>query len=172
MKVTKAQEEKLYLLRLEGLRREITLHEAEEAYNAAAEKERTVKQYALDHGNYMCDVPKGDPDHGKRIDNPSIDFLMSDADFTAYMEQVKAAYMELYGIDNPVDFVYPYPFQARLWAAEHDYLAIAVDFLRICGSPEADALDKAIKGYLEPDLKKRLMALNELFIAGKTPAHA
>lgn len=35
LKLTKKQEEMLYLLRLDGLRREIELHEAKEAYQKA-----------------------------------------------------------------------------------------------------------------------------------------
>ena len=49
---TRKQEEMLYLLRLDGLKREIELHEATEAYNKAVEIEKAVHQYVVDNNEY------------------------------------------------------------------------------------------------------------------------
>jgi len=87
-----------------------------------------------------------------------------------YLPKVKAAYMELYGIDNPLNFVYSAPMRDRVFKAERDYLMIAVEFLKICGRPEAAQIEKSAKGYLREDLKKRLMELIRAFIDGKEVA--
>ena len=53
--LTKKQEELLYLLRLDGLRREIELHEATEAYEKAQEIEKAVHQYVVDNNEYYSE---------------------------------------------------------------------------------------------------------------------
>ena len=76
--------------------------------------------------------------------------------------------MELYGIDNPLNFVYSYPMFERKMKAQRAYRMIAVDFLRISGrTAEAEQLEKAIKGYLSPKLESQLMAIIKSFIDGR-----
>jgi len=169
MKLTKKQEELLRLLRFDGLAREIELHEAEEAYEKAQEVEKAVTQYVVDNNEYYADCPDIPELHEKRITDGFEAFDMGEKLFTEdYLPKVKAAYMELYGIDNPLDFVYSYPMLKLRQEAEQNYLLIAVDFLKICGAPEAAELEKSVKTYMREDLRKRLMDLNESFISGKT----
>ena len=172
MTLTKKQEEMLYLLRLDGLRREITLHEAEEAYKNASAKENNVKQYVLDHNEYYADSVDNDPMNGQRITSTRDDFMMNENIFVSdYLPKIKAAFMDLYGIDNPLEFVYSEPFRAASQQAEKDYLMIAVDFLKISKAPQAETLEKSVKGYMRDELKKKLIALNTSFIGGdRVPA--
>lgn len=159
---TKKQEEMLYLLRLDGLRREIELHEATEAYEKAQEIEKAVHQYVVDNNEYYSD-------EGERITNGNCDYLMGEEVFVKdYLPKVKAAFMELYGIDNPLNFVYSSPMLERKLKAERAYRMIAVDFLKISGrTTEAAQLEKAIKGYLNPKLEAKLMSITRSFIEGK-----
>jgi hypothetical protein len=178
LKLTKKQEEMFYLLRLDGLRREIELREAEEAYQKAQEIEKAVGQYVIDNNEYFISdehdySDRGGPKPGDRITDEFDVYLMDESIFIDdYLPKVKAAYMDLYGIDNPLNFVYSEPMRDRAFKAERDYLMIAVDFLKICGRPEAVQIEKHVKGYLREDLKKRLMALNANFISGKELAGA
>jgi hypothetical protein len=160
--LTKKQEEMLYLLRLDGLRREIELHEATEAYEKAQEIEKTVHQYVVDNNEYYSE-------DGERITNGNCDYLMGEEVFVKdYLPKVKAAYMDLYGIDNPLNFVYSHPMFERKIKAERAYLMIAVDFLKISGrTTEAAQLEKAVKGYLNPKLEAQLMDITKSFIDGK-----
>jgi hypothetical protein len=160
--LTKKQEELLYLLRLEGLRREIELHEATEAYEKALEIEKAVHQYVIDNNEYYSE-------DGERITNWDCDYLMSEEVFVNdYLPKVKTAYMDLYGIDNPLNFVYSSPMLERKLKAERAYRMIAVDFLKISGrQEEAAQLEKAIKGYLNPKLEAKLMSIIRNFINGK-----
>lgn len=85
-----------------------------------------------------------------------------------YLPKVKAAYMELYGIDNPLNFVYSSPMLERKLKAERAYRMIAVDFLKILGrQEEAAQLEKAINGYLDPKFEAKLMSIIRNFINGK-----
>jgi len=163
--LTKKQEELLYLLRLDGLRREIELHEATEAYEKAREIEKAVHQYVVDNNEYYSDYS----DEGERITNGNCDYLMSGKVFVNdYLPKVKAAYMDLYGIDNPLNFVYSSPMLQRKLKAERAYRMIAVDFLKISGrQEEAAQLEKAIKGYLNPKLEAQLLSIIRNFINGK-----
>ncbi len=160
-KLTKEQEEMLYLLRLEGLRREIELREATEAYKKAKEIEKAVHQYVIDNNEYYSE-------DGERITSENCDYLMSKEVFVNdYLPKVKAAYMELYGIDNPLYFVYSHPMLERKLKAERAYRMFAVDFLKTSGRiAEAAQLEKAIKGYLRPKLKTQLNIIRN-FINGK-----
>ena len=160
--LTKKQEEMLYLLRLDGLKREIELHEATEAYNKAVEIEKAVHQYVIDNNEYYSD-------EGERITNGNCDYLMSKKVFVNdYLPKVKAAYMELYGIDNPLNFVYSSPMLERKLKAEKAYRMIAVDFLKISGrTTEAAQLEKAVKGYLNPKFEAQLLSIIRNFINGK-----
>lgn len=160
--LSKKQEELLYLLRLEGLRREIELHEATEAYEKALEIEKAVHQYVIDNNEYYSE-------DGERITNWDCDYLMSEEVFVNdYLPKVKTAYMDLYGIDNPLNFVYSSPMLERKLKAEKAYRMIAVDFLKISGrQEEAEQLEKAIKGYLNPKLEAKLMSITRSFIEGK-----
>lgn len=159
---TKKQEEMLYLLRMDGLRREIELHEATEAYKKAKEIEKAVHQYVIDNNEYYSE-------DGERITSGNCDYLMSKEVFVNdYLPKVKAAYMELYGIDNPLYFVYSSPMLERKIKAQKAYRMIAVDFLKISGSvAEAAQIEKAIKGYLSPKLAARLLNIIRNFINGK-----
>ena len=160
--LSKKQEELLYLLRLDGLKREIELHEATEAYNKAVEIEKAVKQHVIDNNEYYSE-------DGERITNGDCDYLMSEEVFVNdYLPKVKTAYMDLYGIDNPLNFVYSSPMLERKLKAEKAYRMIAVDFLKISGRvAEAAQLEKAVKGYLNPKLEARLMNITRSFIDGK-----
>lgn len=162
LKLTKRQEEMLYLLRLDGLRREIELHEATEAYNKAVEIEKAVQQHVIDNNEYYSE-------DGERITNGDCDYLMSEEVFVNdYLPKVKTAYMDLYGIDNPLNFVYSSPMLERKLKAEKAYRMIAVDFLKISGrAAEAAQLEKAVKSYLSPKLEAQLMAIIRNFIDGK-----
>jgi hypothetical protein len=165
--LTKKQEEMLHLLRLDGLRREIELFEAEEAFKKAQEIEKAVHQHVIDNNEYISEY---ESENGTfdRITNGEHDFLMSESTFiNDYLPKVKAAFMELYGIDNPLNFVYTSPMRERAFTAKKDYLRIAVDFLKISGAPQAADLEKAVNGYMKPELEKKLMDLNERFISGK-----
>ena len=159
---TKKQEEMLYLLRMDGLRREIELHEATEAYKKAKEIEKAVHQYVIDNNEYYSE-------DGERITSGNCDYLMSKEVFVNdYLPKVKAAYMELYGIDNPLNFVYSSPMLKRKLKAERAYRMIAVDFLKISGrQEEAAQLEKAVKGYLNPKLEAQLLSIIRNFINGK-----
>ena len=169
LKLTKKQEELLYLLRLDGLRREIELEEAKAAYAKADEIEKAVKQYVIDHNEYYADLRDGDSMNGERITDQRDDFMMNESVFgNDYMPKVQAAFKELYGIDNPLNFVYSEPFRAARWAAEREYMMIAVDFLKISGrQEEAAQLEKAVKGYLNPKLEAQLLNIIRNFINGK-----
>ena len=160
--LSKKQEELLYLLRLDGLKREIELHEATEAYNKAVEIEKAVKQHVINNNEYYSE-------DGERITNGDCDYLMSEEVFVNdYLPKVKTAYMDLYGIDNPLNFVYSSPMLERKLKAEKAYRMIAVDFLKISGrQEEAAQLEKAIKGYLSPKLEAKLMSIIRSFIEGK-----
>ena len=162
LKLTKKQEEMLYMLRLDGLKREIELHEATEAYNKAVEIEKAVHQYVIDNNEYYSE-------DGERITNGDCDYLMSEEVFVNdYLPKVKTAYMDLYGIDNPLNFVYSSPMLERKLKAEKAYRMIAVDFLKISGRlTEAAQLEKAINGYLNPKLEAQLMSITRSFIDGK-----
>jgi hypothetical protein len=168
LKLTKKQEDALYLLRLDGLRREIDLAEAESEYEKAREIERAVHQYVLDNNKYYVDVPEADDEKGKRITNPNSDYLMNDADFNSYLIKIHEAYSSLYGIDNPINFVYSEPFRAKHQSAERAYMMLAVDFLKISGRQiEAETLEKSIKTYMRQELKDKLICINKSFIGGK-----
>jgi hypothetical protein len=160
--LSKKQEELLYLLRLEGLRREIELHEATEAYNKAVEIEKAVRQHVIDNNEYYSE-------DGERITNGDCDYLMSEEVFVNdYLPKVKTAYMDLYGIDNPLNFVYSSPMLERKLKAERAYLMIAVDFLKILGrQEEAAQVEKAVNGYLNPKLEAQLLSIIRNFINGK-----
>ena len=167
LKLTKSQEDTLYLLRLDGLRREIELHEATEAYNKAQEIEKAVNQHVVDNNSYTVGI-ENDPEYGSPI-TLERDTFMIDADIfeNDFLPKAKAAYMELYGIDNPLNFVYSHPMFERKMKAEKAYRMIAVDFLKVSGRPlEAEQLEKAIKGYLNPKLEKQLIAITKSFIDG------
>ena len=171
MQLTKKQEEMLYILRLDGLRREIEMHEASKAFKEAQEIEKTVQQYVIDNNEYYADVESRDSMHGERITDGGLDFLMNEEVFANdYLPKVKAAYKTLYGIDNPLNFVYSEPFRVKAHKAEQDYLMIAVDFLKISGRPEAATLEKAVKEYMRKDLKEKLMNITAQFINGKMTA--
>ena len=160
--LSKKQEELLYLLRLEGLRREIELHEATEAYNKAIEIEKAVRQHVVNNNEYYSE-------DGERITDGDCDYLMSEEVFVNdYLPKVKTAYMDLYGIDNPLNFVYSSPMLERKLKAERAYRMIAVECLKISGrQEEAAQLEKAIKGYLNPKLEAKLMSIIRSFIEGK-----
>ena len=160
--LTKKQEKMLYWLRLDGLRREIELHEATEAYNKAVEIEKAVKQHVIDNNEYYSE-------DGERITNGDCDYLMSEEVFVNdYLPKVKTAYMDLYGIDNPLNFVYSSPMLERKLKAEKAYRMIAVDFLKISGrAAEATQFEKAINGYLNPKLESQLLSIIRNFINGK-----
>lgn len=169
--LTQDQEEKLHLLRLEGLKREMELHEAEEAYRKALEIEKAVSQYVVDHNEYYISRLDWDMPNMKNGDRVKKEFdicLIDEAVFmNDFLPKVKDAYMELYGIDNPLNFVYSYPMSMRRLNAEKAYRMIAVDFLRICGKDEeAQAMERKINGYLSPDIEERLLAIIEAFIKG------
>ena len=170
--LSKKQEELLYLLRLEGLRREIELHEATEAYEKALEIEKAVSQYVVDNNEYYISQLEHDMPEMKNGDRVTDEFDMCLVDEEIFkndfLPKVKAAYMELYGIDNPLNFVYSYPMFERKMKAQKAYRMIAVDFLRISGrTAEAEQLEKAIKGYLSPKLESQLMAIIKSFIDGR-----
>ncbi len=167
--LTKKQEEMLYLLRLDGLAREIEMHEAEEAYQKAKEIENAVHQHVLDHNLYVvCEDHACGDTPGERITREFDTFMMDESVFVNdYLPKVKDAYMALYGIDNPLNFVYSEPMRERAFKAKKDYMRLSVDFLKICKSPEAADLEKAVNGYLKPELEKRLMDLTDRFISGK-----
>lgn len=170
LKLNKKQEEMLHLLRLDGLRREIELHEADDAYKKAQEIEKAVNQYVIDNNSYTVGL-ENDPEYGNSITLERDSFMIDEAIFANdYLPKVRAAYMELYGIDNPLNFVYSYPMFERKMKAEKAYHMVAVDFLKICKAPEAVELEKAVKGYLRPDLKTKLKAINDSFISGKEAA--
>ena len=170
--LTKKQEELLYLLRLEGLKREIELHEATEAYNKAVEIEKAVHQYVVDNNEYYISQLEHDMPEMKNGDRVTDEFDMCLVDEEIfkndYLPKVKAAYMELYGIDNPLNFVYSSPMLERKLKAEKAYRMIAVDFLKISGrTTEAAQLEKAINGYLNPKLEAQLLSIIRNFINGK-----
>ncbi len=177
LSLTKHQEEMLYLLRLDGLRREIELHEATEAYNKAKEIEKAVHQYVVDNNEYYIAGLEADIREMKNGDRVTDEFDMCMVDQevfeTDFLPKVKAAYMELYGIDNPLNFVYSHPMLERKIKAERKYYMLAVDFLKISGKPaEAEALEKAINGYLKPEHKQRLKEIIDSYIKGKKLASA
>lgn len=159
--LTKKQEELLRLLRLDGLKRENELHEATEAYNKAVEIEKAVKQHVIDNNEYYSE-------DGERITNWDCDYLMSEEVFVNdYLPKVKTAYMDLYGIDNPLDFVYSSPMLERKLKAQKAYRMIAVDFLKISGRvAEAARIEKAVNGYLNPNLEAQLLSIIKNFING------
>lgn len=168
LKLTKKQEEMLHLLRLDALAREIELHEATEAYNKAKEIEKNVNQYVIDNNNYTVDV-EIDPDYGKRITLERDSFMINESIFeNDFLPKLKDAYMNLYGIDNPLNFVYSHPMHERKMLAEKAYKMISVDFLKISGKQkEAESLEESIKGYLRPQLEAELKKLIDSFISGK-----
>ena len=170
--LSKKQEEMLYLLRLEGLRREIELHEATEAYEKALEIEKTVHQYVVDNNEYYISQLEHDMPEMKNGDRVTDEFdmcLVDDEIFkNDFLPKVKAAYMELYGIDNPLNFIYSSPMLERKLKAERAYLMIAVDFLKILGrQEEAAQIEKAVNGYLNPKLEAQLLSIIRNFINGK-----
>jgi hypothetical protein len=170
--LTKKQEELLYLLRLEGLRREIELHEATEAYEKALEIEKAVHQYVVDNNEYYISKLEHDMPEMKSGDRVTDEFDMCLVDEEIFkndfLPKVKAAYMDLYGIDNPLNFVYSSPMLERKLKAEKAYRMIAVDFLKISGRvAEAAQLEKAVKGYLNPKLEAQLLNIIRNFINGK-----
>ena len=167
LRLTKKQEDLLYLLRLDGLRREIELEEAKASYKKAAETEKAVQQYVIDYNEYFAALEYSDEMNGKRITDQRSDFMMSSESFNDYLIKINTAYKEIYGIDNPINFVYSEPFRERLQKAEREYMMIAVDFLKIAGSPEAQLLEKAVKSYIKDEHKKRLFELTDNFIRGK-----
>lgn len=167
--VTKAQEQALDLLRLEALRRKIELEEAKEAYKKAAAIEKAVTQHVVNNNEYYSDCPDIPELHGKRIaDEFDTCFMNQEIFMNDYLPKVKSAFMELYGIDNPLNFVYSWPMHERKLKAERNYKMIAVEFLKICGRPEAKSLEESIKTYIKPDLEKQLYKLVDDFIDGKT----
>jgi len=166
--LTKAQEQALHLLRLEALRRKIELEEAKEAYEKAAAIEEAVAQHVIDNNEYYADCPDIPELHGNRIaDEFDTCFMNQEIFMNDYLPKVKAAFMELYGIDNPYNFVYSSPMRERKLKAERSYKMIAVEFLKICGSPEVAQLEESIKTYMHPDMEKRLYKLIDDFINGK-----
>ena len=168
LKLTKSQEDMLYLLRLDGLRREIELHEATEAYAKAKEIEKAVNQYVIDNNRYTVGI-EGDPEYGELITKENASFMMNDTIFeNDFLPKVRDAYMSLYNIDNPLNFVYSHPMHERKMKAEKAYHMVAVDFLKISGRQvEAAQLEKAVSGYLKPSLLKCLLEINDNFIKGK-----
>lgn len=171
MTLTKKQEGALHLLRLDGLRRKIEFDETAAAYKKAQEIEKAVKQYVVDNNAYVVtgitEDMRTDMKNGDRITEEFFTVWMDDDVFLRdFLPKVREAFRTLYGIDNPENFVYSEPFRVKARAAEQAYLMIAVDFLKISGRPEADGLEKAVKGYLKPELKQRLTELNDNFIGG------
>ena len=171
LNLTKSQEDMLYYLRLDGLKREIEWRAAEEAYKKATEIEKAVHQYVIDNNTYYISQLESDiPEmkNGDRITDEFDTCMMDEEIFkNDYLPKVKAAFMELCSIDNPLNFVYSHPMFERELKAEKAYYMIAVDFLKISGRPEAVNLEKAIKGYLSPKLRENLIAINNSFINGK-----
>jgi hypothetical protein len=168
LRLTKKQEEMLHLLRLDGLRREIELHEATEEYNKAAETEKAVQQYVIDNNEFFNSMD-GDPEKGNRITDASLDYLIDEEIFASdYLPKVQKAFKELYNIDNDLNFVYSEPMRERKVKAQIAYDMISVDFLRICGNvKEAETLEKAIKGYMRKEMKDRLDRMNADFLLNK-----
>jgi hypothetical protein len=169
--LTRKQENALYLLRLDGLRREIELQAATEAYEEAKKVEKTVQQYVVDNNEYLVTGQGNDirgVDNGDRITDEFHMFLADEVVFiNDFLPKVRAAFMKLYGIDNPLNFVYSHPMFERKMKAERHYRMLAVDFLKICGrSEEAASIENAIKGYLRPDFEKRIKEINTSFING------
>ena len=162
----------MHLLRLVGLRREIELHEATEAYEKAKAIEKAVSQYVIDNNEYYInfadDLGIHGVSNGERITKGFDSFMINEDVFEKdFAPKVKEAFMILYGIDNPVDFVYSYPMSMRRLDAEKSYKMTAVDFLRICGrTEEAKEIEECVTGYLRPELEKRIMTLIKNFIEG------
>lgn len=170
--LTKKQEELLRLLRLDGLKREIELNEATEAYNKAVEIEKAVHQYVVDNNEYYISQLEHDMPEMKNGDRVTDEFDMCLVDEEIFkndfLPKVKAAYMELYGIDNPLDFVYSSPMLERKLKAERAYRMIAVDLLKISGrTTEAARIEKAVNGYLNPNLEAQLLSIIRNFLNGK-----
>ena len=170
--LTKHQNEKLHLLRLEGLRREIELHEAVEAYEKAQEIEKAVSQYVVDNNDYRISELDYDIEEIKNGDRITDEFDLCLIDEKIFEEdvlpKVKDAYMTLYGIDNPLNFVYSYPMFKRKMDAERAYKMMAVSFLKTCGKiEESKYLENAINGYLSPEIEERLYELIKNFIEGR-----
>lgn len=165
----KEQEEMLYLLQLEGLRRKIELQEAQDKYEKAVEIEKEVENYVIQNNVYYSDCPDMPELNGKRILDEFNVCLINDSILESdYLPKMKEAFRSLYNIDNPLNFVYSYPMRERLIKAERSYQMIAVEFLRIIGSDkEAEQIEQALKTYLKPELKEKLVKLNDAFILGK-----
>jgi hypothetical protein len=166
--VTKAQEQAISVLRLEALRRKIELEEAKEAYEKAAAIEKAVAQHVIDNNEYYADCPDILEIHSKRItDVFDTCFMNHEIFMNDYLPKVKSAFMELYGIDNPLNFVHSWPMHESKLKAERNYKMIAVEFLKICGRPEAAQLEESIKTYMHPEMERRLYKLIDDFVDGK-----
>ena len=168
MNITNKQVETLHLLRLEGLRREMLLHETQEAYNEAVEIENAVKAYVIRNNNYIVEIEGNDSENGNLITDARSDFMMSESVFSNdYLPKVREAFQTLYGIDNPLNNAYTWQSHKAFMDAEKNYYMLAPEFLKACGrAKEAEQLAEFVKGYMREDLKQKLKAMINEFITG------
>lgn len=103
---------------------------------------------------------------GDIITDTRLDYLIDNIDNEIYTSEfspkLQQAFKTLFNIDNPLHFTYTYPFQRKYWSFETQYLKVAIELLNILGDRDnAERLNKAIEGYLQDDIKQKLMNLND-----------
>lgn len=165
MNIPSSATKEIEALKVEGKRVKANLLQAKTACQEAEAIEKAVAEYVLANNEYFVENRNGDPDAGKRILTTTMDFLMSDKDFSDYLDRRQKAYKDMYDITIERDRVYSWPFREKYYAVRKEYNRIAVRFLQLLCRPEADTLSKAIdEGYLKPELEEELNRITDEFI--------
>lgn len=170
--LTAEQGERIAKLREEGVRLWVEMDTCREAWEAAEQREKAVKQAAIMEKvfTYADDFEDdGGNRKGRRIVDASDAWDMGEDIFMReYLPIVQRKWRELYGLEYPLNYSPTFTEYRRPYLnARTEYRKIAVRFLRIVGkTDEADEMEKALNGYMRESLAERLDKINEQFIFG------
>lgn len=170
--LTAEQGEQIAKLREEGVRLWVEMDTCREAWEAAEQREKAVKQAAImaKAFTYADDYEDENGNRkGERITDPADAWSMGEDVFMReYLPIVQSKWRELYGLEYPLNYSPTFTEYRRPYLnARTEYRKIAVRFLRIVGkTDEADEMEKALNGYMRESLAERLDKINEQFIFG------
>lgn len=174
--LTAEQGERIAKLREEGVRLWVEMDTCREAWEAAEQREKAVKQAAIMEKvfTYADDFEDdGGNRKGRRIVDASDAWDMGEDIFMReYLPIVQRKWRELYGLEYPLNYSPTFTEYRRPYLdARTEYRKIAVRFLRIIGkTDEADEIEHALNGYMRESLAQRLDEVNDRFIIGYAEA--
>lgn len=168
MKLTYKQTKQLEELKKEGKIIKNDYFNAKEEYEKAKERELKAIQHVLDNNIFVYaeTYEKANEYKGERITNPKEDYLIEESIYIdEFLPKLQQAYITLFNIDNPLNFVYTHPFQEKYYKLEKQYLKIAVNFLSISGHGDyAEKLNKDIDEYLKEEYRIQLLEINNEYL--------